>query len=56
MLKWAASLILNPLFVIALVWLALNANTRTNCQAGVSLPAPFERVLSGFRQLTRALD
>ena len=56
MLKWAASFTLNRLFTLALIWLAMNAYTRSSCQAGASIAAPFEQALSGLRQITHALE
>lgn len=55
MLKWVASFTLNRLSVLALIWLAVNAYTRTSCQAG-GFAGPFEQVLSGLRQITQALE
>ena len=55
MLKWAASFTLNRLFALALIWLAVNAYTRTSCQAG-SFTGPFEQAVFGLRQITHALE
>lgn len=56
MLKWAASFTLNRLFALALIWIAINAYTKTSCQAGGPLAGPFEQALSGLRQITHALE
>jgi hypothetical protein len=54
-MKAAATFILNRVFALALIWLALNAYTRSNCQLGGSFAGPFEKALSGLNQINQAL-
>lgn len=56
MMKRVASFTLNRLFVLALVWFAVNAYARTSCQSGGVFSGPLDRVLSGLKQITDALE
>jgi hypothetical protein len=56
MLKWAASFTLNRLFALAVLWLAVNAYTRSSCQAGLSLTDLVEQARSGLKQISHALE
>jgi hypothetical protein len=56
MMKWAVSLIINRLIVLAAILFAMNTFLRTSCEAGNSLREQIEQVLPGLKEISRALE
>ncbi|GAC1330587.1 MAG: hypothetical protein NVSMB26_08170 [Beijerinckiaceae bacterium] len=56
MLRWAASVAINRLFVLAAIVLAINTYARTTCGTGGSFVDPFEKAVSGLREIARAIQ
>lgn len=55
MLKWFASYLINRLFILALIMLAMNTYFQSSCGAGGSLVEQVQRALAGLNEISRAL-
>ncbi|MDR3462041.1 MAG: hypothetical protein P4L76_06990 [Beijerinckiaceae bacterium] len=56
MIKWALSLVINRLIVLAVILFAMNNFMRTSCAAGGSMRDQIEQILPGLKEISRALE